>query len=175
MPLVSIAVGGLLLILGRKLFWLFVAAIGFVVGMVVSTRLFDVRPEWIALVVGLILGVLGALLALVVQRVAIGVAGFLAGALIATSLVGTLGVERGLWFWGAAIVGGLIGALLMAALFDWALIGFSALAGASVIIDVFHPERAIAWLGLMILFAIGSAVQISMMRREKQKSTEGTR
>jgi hypothetical protein len=164
------------LFLGRKLFWLFVAAIGFAAGMVVATRLFDVRPEWIAIVIGLVLGVLGALLAFVVQRVAIGVAGFLAGALIATSLVGALGFEQQLWFWAAALVGGLIGALLLAAVFDWALIGLSSLAGASVIIDALHPERAIAWLGLFILVGIGSAAQISMMRREKQhNSTEESR
>lgn len=60
---------------------------------------------------------------LVVQRIAIGVVGFLAGALIAISLAGVLSVERGLWYWVAPVVGGLIGALLLATLFDWALIG----------------------------------------------------
>jgi hypothetical protein len=62
-----------------------------------------------------------------------------------------------LWFWAANLVGGLIGALLLAAVFDWTLIGLSSLAGAFVIIDAIHPERAIAWLGLSILFAVGAA------------------
>ena len=82
-----------------------------------------------------------------------------------------LGAEQGLWFWAAALVGGIIGALLLATLFDWALIGLSALAGATVVIDALHPGPAIAWLGLVALFIVGAAAQISMMRREKHTST----
>ena len=65
-----------LLFLGRKLFWLFVAAVGFVVGMEAATTLYPHQPDW-SLIVGLILGLIGAVAAIFVQKAAIGIAGFL--------------------------------------------------------------------------------------------------
>lgn len=175
MPFVNIVIGALVLFLGRKLFWLFVAVIGFAAGLAIAARLFDVRPEWIALVLGIVLGVVGIVLAIVLQRLAIGVAGFLAGAFIATSLAGALGVERGGLLWLAAVAAGILGALLLSTLFDWALIGLSSLAGATLVIEALHPAPAIAWVGLAGLFVVGAAVQVSMMYREKHKSTEAAR
>ncbi len=61
-------VGAALLILGRKLFWVFVGAIGFVLGMDIASRFLQGRPDWLILIVALGAGVLGALLALFLQR-----------------------------------------------------------------------------------------------------------
>src|SRR5580692_6917393 len=75
-PIAAIVVGILLLFLGRKLFWLFVAAIGFVVGAEVAATMFPHQSEWV-LIFGVVLGLIGALVAILVQKVAIGVGGFL--------------------------------------------------------------------------------------------------
>ena len=66
------------MLFGRKLFWFFVGTLGFVVGAEAATTLFPHNPEW-ELIAGLILGLLGILMALFLQKVAIGVGGFLAG------------------------------------------------------------------------------------------------
>src|SRR5690348_12988135 len=66
----SIVVGLLLLFLGRKLFWLFVGAVGFLVGVEVAATLFPHQPDW-SLIVGLILGLIGAVIAIFVQKISI--------------------------------------------------------------------------------------------------------
>ena len=77
--LVTLVVGVAMLFLGRKLFWLLVGVIGFLIGLMVATDLFQAQPEWIILLVALVGGVIGALLALFVQNIAVAAAGFLLG------------------------------------------------------------------------------------------------
>ena len=48
--------GGALLLVGRKLFWLFVGVIGFVIGIQVATRFFH-GSELITIVAGVVLGI----------------------------------------------------------------------------------------------------------------------
>jgi hypothetical protein len=175
MLIARILVGGLLLVFGRKLFWLFVAASGFAAGLFVATRVFDIHPEWAVLLIGLVLGVVGAIAAVFIQRVAIGVAGFLTGALIAVNLAGAVGMERGVWFWAAVAVGGVVGAILVAVIFDWALIVLSSLYGASIALEGLRLTNSVAWVGLLVLFIIGIMVQVAMMRTEKRATTEKSR
>ena len=67
---------GALLLVGRKLFWLFVGTIGFVIGIQVATRFFH-GSELITIVAGLVLGIIFAVLAIFLESIAI--AGFLGG------------------------------------------------------------------------------------------------
>jgi hypothetical protein len=167
MFLAQILSGAVLLTLGRKLFWVFVAATGFAAGLAIATRVLEVKPEWMALVIALVAGLIGALAAILIQRMAITIAGFLIGALIGISLAGALGVERGLWWWAAIIAGGILGVVLMAAAFDWALIALSSLAGASLLTEGLHVSPALAWPVLLVLLVVGVLVQVGLMRSEK--------
>lgn len=167
MLVAPIVIGGLLLLVGRKLFWLYVAACGFAIGLTLATRMFSGRSEWLALLIGVGAGVLGALIAILFQRLAVGVGGFLAGAFIAVSIAGRLHLEEAALFWGMLVLGGVVGALLMVALFDWALIALSCLSGASLIVGALRlPETSavVTWLGLLVL---GVAVQAAMLRHER--------
>ncbi len=167
MLVARIVIGGILILFGRKLFWLYVAACGFVVGLTIATRLFSGLPEWLGLVIGLAAGVLGALLAVFFQSLAIAVGGFLAGGFIAVTIVEGFGLGGAAFFWVAVLLGGVIGAMLMVTIFDWALIALSCLLGSSLIVPVFQLPRTAAlvvWLGLLVL---GIAVQAGMMRYEK--------
>src|SRR4051812_37289435 len=116
-----ILAGGLLLVLGRKLFWLYVAILGFVTGLTVASRLFNVQPEWLQLVIAIGFGILGAILAYFFQEIAVAVAGFLAGAYVAltlaTSVAGNAMQNGDVLSWVVFIVGGLIGAVLAVMLF----------------------------------------------------------
>ena len=91
MSIINIAGGALLLTLGRKIFWFFVAAAGFYAGLELSTRYLNIKPEWVALLIALAVGLMGALLAYFFQKLVIGAAGFLAGAFIASRLLSHLG------------------------------------------------------------------------------------
>src|SRR4029077_11487389 len=82
--IVGVLIGVVILFFGRKLFWLCVAAVGFAVGVEIAPLLVNEASSLLALVIALVLGVLGALLALFLQKVAIAVLGFLSGGKLAT-------------------------------------------------------------------------------------------
>jgi len=170
MLIAQIIAGGLLLAFGRRLFWLFVATCGFAVALTLTSRFFVTWSGWLALIVSLAAGVLGAMLALLVQRLAIGVAGFLAGALISIHLLDTLGLQGGVVFWMAFVIGGVLGAVLMETVFDWSLIGLSSLAGSSLIVEALRFREMLGFLLWLTLLVGGVTVQVAQMRHKERLS-----
>jgi hypothetical protein len=158
----AIVVGVLLLFLGRKLFWLFVGAIGFVVGMEVAAILYPHQPDW-ALIVGLILGLIGAVIAIFVQKVAIGIAGFLAGGYFLMTALRTWEMQAPETSWISFLIGGVIGALLMYAVFNWALIILSSISGAHLILHPFTLSHAAATAAFLVLAILGIMAQGKML------------
>jgi len=167
-PVISVIVGAAILFFGRKLFWLFVAALGFAVGLEIAAYFMKEPPAWLTLVVALGCGLAGALVAMLLQKIAVALAGFIAGGRIAWALAAAFFVEhaqyRGITF----VVGGIVGALLLLALFDWVLILLSSVEGAHLIGNgIALPEK-----GALVLFIalaiIGVVVQGSMLRRSRK-------
>ncbi len=168
MSIIRLLLGVSLLTLGRKLFWLFVAAIGFEAGFLLADRLFS-RESLLTLITAILVGLAGALLAVFLQKVAIWLSGFLAGGYFAVTLLETLGA-RPLQFELFSIiiflVGGVIGVILVAFLFNWALIILSSLAGAALITRVVAPASPpTGTLLFVILFVVGVVIQAIWMRR----------
>ena len=122
LTLVRVVVGLLLLTLGKRLFWLFVAAVGFVATLGVATQFFQPQSELTLFAIAVAAGFVGALLAVFAQKLAVGIAGFLAGGYLAIGLLGLFGVELGQQWWQPFVFGGILGALISYPLFDWALI-----------------------------------------------------
>ena len=114
--------------------------------------------ETTVLIVGLVFGVIFALLAIFLQRFAIGIAGFLAGGFILTTLLARLGVES-LSNWVVYIIGGMIGIMLVILLFDWALIIFSSLAGAALLLQSFSTQTPAGVLIFFLLSLVGIIIQ----------------
>ena len=168
---INLVLGGALLLAGRKLFWLFVGAAGFVTGIQLATR-FSQGPDWLAIVIGLIIGVVFALLAIFLQAVLIWIAGFLAGGYVLTVLATMLGIDiSGAITWIVYIIGGVIGVILVSLLFDWALITLSSLVGASLVIQSFVPQGATGGIIFFILFIAGVLIQGSILRSERTVAT----
>jgi hypothetical protein len=162
----NIVVGIALLLLGRKLFWLFVACVGFAVGFTYAEQLGVTQSAPMILVIALVLGLIGALLAIFLQRVAIGLAGFVAGGYITIVVMNLIGLEGDLFLWLLYIIGGIIGALLLFFLFDWGLIAISSLTGASLIVQhtEFSPTlKMTLFFGLLLA---GFVFQTALLRRE---------
>ncbi|MBM3126513.1 MAG: hypothetical protein FJZ87_15825 [Chloroflexi bacterium] len=157
--------GTSLLIAGRKLFWLFVAAAGFFAGVQLTDRFWH-GPEWLSILVGLGLGILLALLAMALKSLAIGLAGFLLGGSAVVALAEALGVESGMLIWVLYLVGGIVGIILITTVFDWALIGISSFAGASMIVQFLELNRPLAGLVIVILLVVGIFIQSGQKRRE---------
>lgn len=167
MSILRLILGAALLTLGRRLFWLFVAAIGFVAGLRFANQLLTDQPAWVGILLGVIVGLVGAGLAVLFQQFAIGVAGFLAGAYVLSTVLEIFGLEGSTWTLVALLAGGIAGAVLMFALFDWALILLSSIAGADLIVDVIEPESA-STLWLVALVVLGIIVQTAIRRRQRR-------
>ena len=90
-PLAQILAGVALLLFGRRLFWVFVGVIGFIAGMRFGAEIVKGQPEAVILLIAVGMGLLGALLAVVLQRVAVALAGGLAGGMLAMRIVAMLG------------------------------------------------------------------------------------
>jgi Domain of unknown function (DUF4203) len=163
-PIISLLVGITLLLFGRRLFWLFVAAIGFAIGLQFAPYLIQNPPPWLSLAISLALGLLGALLAFLLQKLAIGIAGFLVGGRVAVAVVAAFMVSHAQYYGITFVVGGIIGALLLLALFDWALIIFSSIEGARLVASSVHLPSTGATILVIALAVFGIIVQAMMFR-----------
>lgn len=163
---INLLLGIGLLVSGRKLFWLFVAAAGFFAGAQLAARFWS-GADWLAIVVGLIAGVLFALLAMALKSVAIALAGFLLGGSALVSLASILGFDKGPLVWLIYLAGGVLGIILLSTVFDWALIGISSFAGASITTQTLGINRPLAGLVILVLLLVGIFIQAGQRRREK--------
>ena len=158
--------GAALLILGRKLFWLFAAAIGFLFGLSLAQQALPGQSQTVHLIIALILGGLGAVLTVLIEKIAIGLVGFIAGGYLVHLLLPTLSINLGSLFWLAVIIGGVIGAVLASTMFDWALIILSSGIGASVITNHLTLPQPFPLVLLVALFILGVIIQGNIRSRE---------
>src|SRR5438309_1500481 len=162
--IVGALIGVVILFFGRKLFWLCVAAVGFAAGVEVAPHLVHEPSVVLQLSVALVFGFIGALLAMFLQKVAIAVAGFLAGGKLALALVTAFLVHGANYPGVTFIVGGIIGAILLLSLFDWTLIVLSAVVGAYLICHTIVLPQTGATILFVGLAAIGIVVQAMAFR-----------
>jgi uncharacterized protein DUF4203 len=163
--IVGVLVGIVILFFGRRVFWLCVAAVGFVVGVEIAPLLINEPSSLLALVIALVFGVLGALLALFLQKIAIGLLGFLAGGKIATAIAAAFFVHYAQYSTIIFVIGGVIGAILLLAVFGWALIVVSSFIGAYLIKSAIVLPPTGSTLVFIGLAVIGILVQAASFRR----------
>ena len=169
LPIISVLIGLALLLFGRRLFWLFVAALGFAIGLELAPYLSQNPPLWLSLLLSLGLGLIGAIIALLLQKFAIGIAGFLVGGRVAVAVAAAFLVNHSHYVAMTFVIGGILGAILLLALFDWALIIFSSIEGARLIADAVHLPNTGATILLIVLAVFGIIAQ-SMMFRSRQRT-----
>jgi hypothetical protein len=168
MNLIRLIMGIALLALGRKLYWLMVGVIGFVVGYLLAAEFFSGAAEWLLILIGLVAGLIGAVLAVFLQSVAIAIAGFLGGGFVAIQLLTLFGFGNGTFSWIPFIVGGILGVILVSVLFDWALIVLSSLIGAFMVTQVINPNLDTSSFIFFILLILGIVIQALIKRREQK-------
>ena len=167
-PIISVIVGTLILLFGRRLFWLFVAALGFAVGIEVAAYFMHEPPVWMTLLVAVGLGILGAVLAIMLQKVAIAVAGFIAGGRLALALAAAFFVNHSNYQGITFVIGGILGALLLLGLFDWVLILLSSVEGAHLIGNAITLPHTGAIIVFCVLVIIGLMVQGGALRKSRR-------
>lgn len=151
--IIALVAGALLLLFGKRLFWLAAALVAFLFGWQLFGNLLG--PGF-SLIIALVLGIVFAWLAIKFVRIVAYIIGFLAGAVALPFLVGIFGVDMS-WFI-LAFIGGAIGLILVAVAFDWGLILITAWAGASAIsfalqnwVSIGSTFNTVIFLVLMVL------------------------
>lgn len=167
-PIVSAVVGAIVLLFGKKLFWLCVAAVGFAAGVELAPYFLHEPTPVLQLSIALVLGFAGALLALFLQKLAVGIVGFAAGGRLAVGLAASFTFERANSYWIVFIIGGVIGAILLLSLFSWALILLSSLLGAHLIVSAITLPQTGSTILLVGLTIVGVLVQAAMLRRHRR-------
>jgi len=159
---VTLLVGLGVLLFGRRLFWLFVGAAGFAVGLHVAPAALAGRPEWVVVAAALLLGIVGAVLAIVFQWLAVGLGGFAAGVHGGLAAASALGLD-GPWLWAGVFASGIVVAALVLWLWDPILILLSALIGAALLAPLVPVTSGVRpWIFIGLLLA-GIAVQASLL------------
>ncbi|MGA6925271.1 MAG: hypothetical protein WBY88_06290 [Desulfosarcina sp.] len=163
---VLVVLAGLaMLTLGRRLFWLFVGLAGFVAGLQAAHLFFDPGQFWMLWAAGLLCGIVGVLLALFVQHLAIIVGGFLAGVTITIHLMPMLGHDAGVWI---PLIGGILGVVGLYLLFDWALIVLSSVVGAALIVEAVGQRFPYLSVLFIILVAGGVVIQSLLLMASRK-------
>lgn len=167
----GLLVGAALLLAGRRLYWLVVGVAGFAIGFLLATGLFGADPGWMALVVGAVIGVAAALVAVLFQKVAVVAAGFLAAALLVLRALTVQGQETEWWVWLLAVLAGIVGGLITRWLFEAGLIVLSSLAGSALVVrtaglSIGEYGEAIPFLALAALGIVVQAASLHRLRRE---------
>jgi Domain of unknown function (DUF4203) len=163
----NLFLGLILLVLGLKLFWLFVAIAGFLFGMQFGDLILPDQAHWIRLLIALGAGFLGALLAVLAQRVAFALAGFYGGSYLALILAQSFGAGGSsiLLF----VVAGVIGAVIATLIMDWAIIVISSLVGAGAMVEALALGQSIRIIVFMVLVVAGILVQARLLPQSKRK------
>lgn len=172
-PILNIVLGIILLTTGKKLYWLFVAIVGFVIGLSLATQYVKLNPTWLVYIVALGVGLIGAILATFLQRLAIALVGFFVGGYGALYLAGLFGTSNDPINLMAFIIGGIVGLLLVASIFDWALYLLSSWAGATLITKTVTEgvglNSQIGLIVFFVLFILGMIIQAGLFREPPPK------
>jgi hypothetical protein len=164
MNILQIILGLIVLTTGRKLPWLFVAVIGFVFGMYIEMELLHMKSRWLIQIIGLVIGVIALVLGVYLKLIPIAVASIISGGYGAYYLAQLLGIKTGVLPWIFFVIGSVLGIILLATQFEWAVILLSSLGGATLVGKHLNPQHNIALVVFLALILVGVIVQVVVLR-----------
>lgn len=165
----NILIGLCLLFSGRIFFWLFVACVGFAGFFHGAQQLWTIHSPVLVLILSIVAGAVGAVIAIFFRKVAILIAGFVAGGSISLIFFDQFARISPQLIWMPYIVGGIIGAIILFFIFDWALIFLSTLSGAGLIVQVFAFKPWVEIALFFVLVVAGMIFQAKTMTGESGK------
>jgi len=173
-PILVIAIGLAVLVLGKRL-----AVLGAAVGALFGLGILHLFPELsspvLVIAIPLVLAVIGFFItsfAKGIVTIVLLVIGALAGAAIMLGLLDLFGINFGLLDWLLAVVGGVIGMMLVSKFKEWTLIILSGLIGALLItrgLTIWLPflQGLIGTLLVIVLAGVGIALQGGLAGKPK--------
>jgi hypothetical protein len=163
--IVNVVIGIALLTTGRRLFWVFFGAVGFILGRSLAQQLLVGQPAWTVIFIAVATGLVGLILGLYAQRFAVGLAGFLMGHYALASLGFAMGFYGTGWILLALVGGGIIGTALALISLDFAFIFLTAAAGAKLIEQTIDLNPPLNLALFAVLFAVGVTIQLIKLRK----------
>ena len=169
--LFAITLGSISLFFGRRLYWIFVAVAGFLLGLILGPSLFmNVSQTWQPLIT-LLVAILFAGLSLLLNKVMIAISGA-----VGLGIFMFLLTDAYLPEWAVivmTVIAAIAGLLASWFLFDWGLMLFSSIAGASLLtsgfISIIPRTSGADLLIFLFVFMIGFTFQIIKWTREQSK------
>lgn len=172
--LLLVGVAAALLFFGRRLFWLLVGVTGAVATLWLTTRVLELETGVASILAALAAGLVGALLAVLLQKAAVALVGFLGGAWAVLLLFGLfepshLPGEPWVIQAVAAVVGGVLGALAAAWLFEAALVVLTSLGGALLLVETLGLDHLAALVTGIALALVGVVTQTRGRRSRRER------
>ncbi len=165
MLLIRGVIGGILLFLGRELNFIFAGAMAGLIGFRLTPLLPAQWPAWSEGAFMVTLGVIAAILVLLNERAGYFVSGFLAGGFFLVEYYQPNMLTVPLL---PFVIGGVIGALTLGLLTEWALILVSSAIGAAYVLNLFRLDPTAEILIGAGLFIMGALTQVIIMQAQKQ-------
>jgi hypothetical protein len=137
----------------------FVGGVGFILGIIYATPIYQGQPTWVMLATGLVAGLVGALFAYSLQRFAAALAGLAGGLYLGVFISNTFGWNTGITGIAIPVIGAIIGMVLIFVVFDLSLILLSSLSGAAIIIQATNYGDQLTMILFAALFFLGLIVQ----------------
>ena len=134
--LVLLVLGVFVWLFGNRM-WLLGAAAGALLAYGVTSFFHSLANSWLTLIIivvsAIILGGLGFVGKAFAKVIAM-VIGFIAGGAVVIAFFNLFAASASFWVWIAALIGGLVGALLLSRFLDWGLIIFASLLGSMLVV-----------------------------------------
>lgn len=162
---IALLVGGALLFLGGRYYWLVAGGLGFLVGTSLASAPGGGVVTGSAVAMGLLFGFLAALGSVLVTKFALGITGFLVGGIFMVRFMQALGWDLGSTLV-AFLIGGIIGFFFVVASQEWALIFLSVMTGAAIVVNALAVEPVNAQFVYLGLAFLGIVVQLLLKRRK---------
>ena len=157
-------IGAILLFLGRELNFLFAAAMAALLGFRLAPQLPATWPAWGDWAFVITLAVVAAIIALINERIGYFLSGFLAGSFF---LVEYFAPNASTLPTLPFVIGGVLGALVLGFLTEWAMILVSSAIGAAYVLNLFRLDPTAEILVGSGMFIVGALAQVIIMQSQK--------
>lgn len=169
LTLLSFIMGAALVLFGRKIYLFSIGILGFLVGLYLFSLLNGSVHDWKTLLVALLVGAGAALLSYFLQRAAWALAGFCGGGLLVIYLADLMKTSFAeslpLFF----VIGGILGAVVLFLVMDWALIILTSLTGAYLISYQVYPGGIPPAALFLLLVFTGILLQGRSLRASRRR------
>jgi len=163
--IIRIIIGIMLLVVGRRFYWFFISAIGFLVGVTIAHYFINEESIIIELLIVILAGALSAIMAKFMQKIAILSAGSIAGGFMVSGLVSMLHLQSSIPSWLPFLIGAILGFILIYSVFEWAIILLTSSIGALLITQNIPIPDHLVFIAFIALLLIGILLQYPYKKR----------